>query len=244
MNIFSKEHLFFDIDKGKFRLVFHGQEIPSEEIKAYTLPMDKFFHVAFLYKKTLQNITVLYNCQEVAKFNFLVAGLEINTPLVFGSERFDGEMTEIRIWNQRLPIDYIRENYKTPLSSLAEKKTKLKINVETNIPKKKLQTSFIFGDKAQSSKELLNKNNAKLGEINNPPPMQNNNMGYQNEFDFNNNAGNDNFGEEDLPTMDMVNNDQNNNFNVPGPSNNVNNMYGMPNNNEFAFQENDFNFEK
>ena len=101
---------------------FHGQEIPAEVTKQYNLPLDKFIHVAFLYKKTHQNIIVLLNCEEVTKFNFLLSALEINTPIVFGNEKFDGEMTEIRIWNERLPIDYIRENYKNPLPILAENK--------------------------------------------------------------------------------------------------------------------------
>ena len=101
VTIFSKEALSFDIDKGLFKLSFHGQEIPPEPIKNYNLPLDKFIHIAFLYKKTLQNIIVLLNCEEVTKFNFILSGLENNTPLIFGNEKFDGEMTEIRIWNQR-----------------------------------------------------------------------------------------------------------------------------------------------
>ena len=68
LTIFSKEALAFDIDKGQFKLSFHGQEIPPEPIKDYQLPLDKFIHVAFLYKKTLQNILVLLNCEEVLKF--------------------------------------------------------------------------------------------------------------------------------------------------------------------------------
>ena len=35
----------------------------------------------------------------------------------------------IKIWNRKLPIEYIKENYKTPLSILAENKGKLKIRL-------------------------------------------------------------------------------------------------------------------
>ena len=253
LNIFTKDALSFGVNKGQFTMSFHGQEIPAEVLKEnYTLPLDKFIHVAFLYQKTFQNIIVLLNCVEVTKFNFLLSALEINTPIIFGNEKFDGEMTEIRIWNQRLPIEYIKENYKTPLPILAENKKKIKMNIDNaNKKEKKRDSVFTFGDK-----ETLNKaptfNAGKKKRIDENNANNTNNTNNNNGFDFNNNNpefmnndfGND-FAQEEYPTMDLVSANSaafTTNINVSGPINNPN--LGNPNSSEFAFQENDFNFDK
>ena len=226
ITIFSKEELSFDIDKGLFKLSFHGQEIPAEIIKNYNLPLDKFIHIAFLYKKTLQNITVFLNCEEVAKFNFILSGLENNTPLIFGNEKFDGEMTEIRIWNHRMPVQFLKENYKMPLPILAENKRKLKMNIENKDKKSKNRdTTFSFGDKEKTNK--LNKAQTMTG---NKMPI--NIISETNEEIMNNNESDFNYNPEDLPTMDLI------------QSNSTPIFANRNNNNDFVFQENDFNFDK
>ena len=61
---------------------------------------------------------------------------------------------------------------------------------------------------------------------------------------MNNDFGND-FAQEEYPTMDLVSANSaafTTNINVSGPINNPN--LGNPNSSEFAFQENDFNFDK
>ena len=257
--IFSKEALSFGINKGLFTMTFHGQEIPAEIIKQYNLPLDKFIHVTFLYKNTQQNIVVLLNCEEVTKFNFLLSALEIKTPLIFGNEKFDGEMTEIRIWNTKLPIEFIREHYKTPLPILAENKRKLKMNIDNKVKKVKAKEStFSFGDKDKDkiskSQSFGEKKNKELRNSTNP--SQNNNMA-NNDFDFTNNDqqfmnnefGND-FAPEEYPTMDLV---SGNSSDIPvsssysgpinNPLNNPLNRFSTPSQ-EFTFQENDFNFDK
>ena len=249
INIFSKEALAFDIDKGLFKLSFHGQEIPAEIIKQYNLPLDKFIHIAFLYKKTLQNIIVLLNCEEVVKFNFILSGLENNTPLVFGSERFDGEMTEIRIWNQRLPINFLKENYKTPLPILAEHKAKLNMNIENKEKKKNLKESvFTFGEKEKEKKNLKKSTKVNNQEMPNQFDTSPNNNG----FDFNNNEDNifgNELPEEEYPTMDLVNTNSGlsvDSHSILDPRNNINNNLNLSNqpSAEFIFQEKDFNFDK
>ena len=234
LTIFSKEALAFDIDKGQFKLSFHGQEIPPEPIKDYQLPLDKFIHVAFLYKKTLQNILVLLNCEEVLKFNFILSGLENNTPIIFGNEKFDGEMTEIRIWNERLPIKYIKENYKTPLPILAENKKKLKMNIETKTKRKERQSIFLFGTKNNNADQIPKANTVREGKKNVTTPT--------NEFNFNNNEEfmNNDFGAEEYPTMDLV---SGNNCDFPGQNNLNQNNNSYPNQKDIVFQE-DFNFDQ
>ena len=248
LNIFTKDALSFGINNGKFTMSFHGQEIPAVEDenkkKTYTLPLDQFIHVAFLYQKTYQNTIVLLNCEEVVRFNFLLSALEINTPIIFGNEKFDGEMTEIRIWNQRLPIEYIKENYKMPLPILAENKKKINMNIDnTNKKDKKRDSVFTFGDK-----EVLNKAKTFAPSKNKVEANNFNNNG----FDFNNNNpefmnndfGND-FAPEEYPTMDLVSANSatfTTGHNISGPINNPN--LNNPNSQEFAFQENYFNFDK
>ncbi len=245
LNIFTKEALAFDINNGKIEMTFHGQEIPAEQIKDYTLPLDQFIHVTFLYKRTLQNTLVLLNCEPILQFNFILSGLESNTPLVFGSERFDGEMAEIRIWNQRLPIEFIKENYKCPLAILAEKKQKITMNIEKEKKSKRLDSTILFENSKVSTKNVrasvprelnLKDNDANQNpEQNNNEPIDNNNLpdsNNNNEELMTNDFGNE-FGDEEYPTMDVVSgvngenpNDNNSGafFNTAsGPNNNNNN---------------------
>jgi hypothetical protein len=236
LNIFSKEALEFGIDKGQFTLSFHGQEIPPEPIKEYELPWDKYFHVAFLYKRTLQHILVLLNGEEIVKFNFILSGLESDSPLVFGTEKFDGEMTEIRIWNQKLPIAFIKENYKTPLPILAEKKKKLTMNITRKEKSKRMDSISLSSDKTPLEKK--NKLNVQNESDEKKDANQNNEQVdlNDNQEGMNNDFGND-IGVEEYPSMDVIS----------GASGEIGNDSGaffdtgsIPNNNQI--RNNDMNF--
>jgi hypothetical protein len=251
VNIFSKEALAFDINQGLFKLSFHGQEIPGEELKRYNLALDKFIHVAFLYHKALQNIIVLLNCDPVVQFNFILSGIDSNSPLIFGNEKFDGEMTEIRIWNERLPINFIKENYKTPLPILADAKSKLKLNIDTKEKKpKKMDSGFQFGDKEKTKKNNLKEKLFHSTLEMNPKSLSSN-------IEFNNSQFNDNVFGEELPIEEMPAEEYPDLELVNRCSTPINNDGGMPPNNsnndpnqlqfsktQFVFQENDFNFDK
>ena len=251
VNIFSKEALAFDINQGLFKLSFHGQEIPGEEISRYNLSLDKFTHVAFLYNKGMQNIIVLLNCEPVVQFNFILSGIDSNSPLIFGNEKFDGEMTEIRIWNERLPINFIKENYKTPLPILADFKSKLKMNIDTKEKKsKRFDSGFQFGDKEKPKKNIQKEKLFQSALVLEPKSLSSN-IGLSNE-EFSNNM----FGEElpmgetpveEYPDLELVNR-------CSASLNNDNGIHLNDNNNDpnqlqfcktqFVFQENDFNFDK
>ena len=256
VTIFSKEALSFNIEKGLFALNFHGQEIPPEQIKTYNLPLDKFIHITFLYKKAYQNIIILLNCEPVTQFNFMLSGLENNTPLVFGNEKFDGEMTEIRIWNKRLPIEFIKENYKIPLPILAENKKKLKMNINQSVIKKDKDkdkpSNFAFGDKDKfvKTKTVMENKKAKINlNSNQNNNMNNNGFDFNNNEQFNNNEFGDEFGPSEYPSLDLLNSQSAANFdnkNLSLSNNPSGGNFGNPNNNnnQFMFQENDFNFDK
>ena len=240
--IFNIETLNFDIYNGLFKLTYHDQEIPPEILRNYNLPLDQYIHVTFLYKKTYQCIIVLINCEEVAKFNFILSNIENNSKIIFGNENFDGEMTEIRIWNQRMPFEYIKENYKTPLPILAENKRKLKMNIDNTIKKNtKIRENrvFEFGDKSKKNLKSI-KNNESL-EINN-------NISKSQQF-TSNEFGSEFTGEE-YPSLDLVgaNTEYNINNRIdPMQQNEMDNNGGNFNNqigNDFVFLEKDFNFDK
>ena len=250
VNIWSKEALAFDINQGLFKLSFHGQEIPGEEIRKYNLSLDKFIHVAFLYNKALQNIIVLLNCEPVVQFNFILSGIDSNSPLIFGNEKFDGEMTEIRIWNERLPINFIKENYKIPLPILADFKSKLKMNIDVKEKKRKrLNSGFQFGEKEKTKKNIPKENSFQNNLAMQPQSLSSN-------IGINNDAFNDNmFGEEipeetpveEYPDLELVNrcstpNNIGNNL-PPNNDNNDSNQLQFSKT-QFIFHENDFNFDK
>lgn len=225
--IFNKELIDFGIDKGQFKLTFHDQEFIPEVIKEYKLELDQFMHLAIIYKKSLNTLTVLLNCEEIIKFNVTLSGIENNSPFIFGNERFDGEMTEIRIWNQKIPVNFIKENYKIPLSILAENKGRLQMNINIKEKKRRFDRNdsvFFFGDKnttfiAPKNELSLNANNYNL--------QNNDNNNIIDDFE--------NINIEDYPTLDIVNSkSQNINFNA--------NNQAMSN--EMFCQENDFNFDK
>lgn len=227
MIIFNKDLLDFGIDKGQFKLTFHDQEFTPEVIKEYKLDLDQFMHVAIIYKKSLNALTILLNCEEIIKFPATLSGIENNSPLIFGNERFDGEMTEIRIWNQSIPVNFIKENYKIPLPILAENKGRLQMNINIKEKRRKFDRNdsvFLFGDKNKSFIESKDRTNLNSDNYN----LQNNdNNNIIDEFE--------NINIEDYPTLDLVN----------SKSQNINlNTNNQMINNELFCQEKDFNFDK
>jgi len=231
MIIFNKDLIDFGIDKGQFKLTFQDQEFTPEVIKEYKLDLDQFMHIAIIYKKSFGAMTILLNCEEIIRFKVTLSEEENNSPLIFGNERFDGEITEIRIWNQKIPVNFIKENYRIPLPILAESKGRLQMNI--NIKEKRNRrmdrndSVFIFGDKTKNSIQSqsgdLNPNNDSL--LNNDNNNDNNNIIDQFE----------NINIEDYPTLDLVNSE----------SQNINmNSNNQKINKEMFCQEDDFNFDK
>lgn len=165
VSLLKKDTFSIDIYNGQFKLFFKGQEIKSEQVKEYSLQLNNYIHIAILYKKKLNLIQILLNCEEILKFEIKLNGLNINSELIFGNGNLDGELTEIKIWNQKMPISYIKENYKTPLPILAENKRKLKMKInkqDMTSGKKKFgfgNNPFTFGNKEAATSKNNNANN-------------------------------------------------------------------------------------
>ena len=166
VSLIKKDSFGIDIYNGQFKLFFKGQEINSELVKDYNIPLNQYIHIAILYKKKLNIIQILLNCEEILKFSIKLNGLNNNSELIFGNGNLDGELTEIKIWNQKMPISFIKENYKTPLPILAENKRKLKMKInkqDMTSGKKKFgfgNNPFTFGNKDNiPSNQNININN-------------------------------------------------------------------------------------
>ena len=168
VSLLKKDSFCIDIYNGQFKLFFKGQEINSEQVKEYKLALNEYMHIAILYKKKLNLIQILLNCEEIIKFNIKLNGLNTNSELIFGNGNLDGELTEIKIWNQKMPIAYIKENYKTPLPILAENKRKLKMKInkqDMTSGKKKFgfgNNPFTFGNKENVNNNQNSNNNNEV----------------------------------------------------------------------------------
>ena len=234
VSLIKKDTFSIDIYNKEFKLFFKGQEINSEQVKEYNLELNKFSHITILYKKKQGTIHILLNCEEILKFNVKLNGININAEIIFGNGNLEGELTEIKIWNQKMPISYIKENYKTPLPILAENKRKLKMKInkqDMNSGKKKFgfgNNPFTFGIKENINNNQNNNTNNNEMNANsqiNPFSNENENAPIENSINY--------------PNFSTVMEDKDS-FNFGFNENTIN-----PNdnkNNDFNFNE-DFNFD-
>ena len=234
VSLLKKDSFSIDIYNKQFKLFFKGQEINPELIKEYKLNLNEFTHVAVLYKKKKEIIQILLNCEEILKFNIKLNGININSEIIFGNGNLEGELTEIKIWNQKMPISYLKENYKTPLPILAENKRKLKMKInkqDMNSGKKKFgfgNNPFTFG----------NKENINNNQNNNSNNNEMNTNAQINPF-FNDNENTTNDNNINYPNFSTVMEDKNS-FNFGFNENTINTNDNK--NNDFNFNE-DFNFD-
>ena len=232
VSLLRKDSFSIDIYNKQFKLFFKGQEIKAEIISQYNINLNEFIHVAILYKKRKEVIQILLNCEEILKFKIKLDGLNINSDIIFGYGNLEGELTEIKIWNQKMPISYLKENYKTPLPILAENKRKLKMKInkqDMNSGKKKFgygNNPFIFGNKENiNNNQNNNINNNELNSNNQINPFFNDNENGMNENTNNNFSS-------------VI--DDKNSFNFDFNENTINTNVNK--NNDFNFNE-DFNFD-
>ena len=233
VNLLTRDTLSVDIYSGQFKLFFKGKEIPSENVKNYNIPHNKFTHIAILYKKKNGYVSILLDTEEILKFNIKISGINNKSDIIFGNGNLNGELTEIKIWNQKMPISFIKENYKTPLPILAENKRKLKmkINKQDTTVKKKFgfgNNPFSFQNKETTN--VINVNNNTNMEVSNAQinPFANEKTNNEYETSLNYPSFSSVMGEKDS-------------FNFGFNENNIN---PSDNNNDFNFKEEEgFNFD-
>lgn len=153
VTLFTCDSFNFEIQNGLFKINYQNTLLQGETIKEYTLPLNKFTHITCCYHKNVKKIMVLLNCEEVASFDIVLDKISSSSDIIIGNAGLDAELTEIKIWNQSMPIAYLKENYKSPLPILAENKRKLRMKInkqDENQQKKKFgfgQNAFVFGNK-------------------------------------------------------------------------------------------------
>ena len=234
VSLLKKDSFSIDIYNKQFKLFLKGQELNPELAKEYNLNINEFTHIAILYKKKQEIIQILLNCEEILKYKTKLNGINKNSEIIFGNCNLEGELTEIKIWNQKMPISYIKENYKTPLPILAENKRKLKMKInkqDMTSGKKKFgfgNNPFTFGNKENiNNNQNNNSNNNEINTNNQINPFFNENENAPPENSIN------------YPNFSTVVEDKNN-FNFEFNENTINTNENK--NNDFNFNE-DFNFD-
>ena len=234
VSLLKKDFFSIDIYNKQFKLFLKGLEINPEFAKEYNLNINEFTHIAILYKKKQEIIQILLNCDEILKFKAKLNGININSEIIFGNGNLEGELTEIKIWNQKMPISYLKENYKTPLPILAENKKKLKMKIhkqDITSGKKKFgfgNNPFTFGNKENINNNQNNNINNNEIDSNvqiNPFFNENENVPIENNINY--------------PNFSTVAEDKNN-FDFGFNENTINANENK--NNDFNFNE-DFNFD-
>lgn len=150
IDIFKKSDLSFGLQNNQFIVMIKNKIIPPVKVKEYQMPSDKWTHLTLTYKKKDSKLRVLVNCEEVVYFSTnLLDELGKKGEISFGCENMEGEMTQIGIWNQVLPIKYLQNSHKSPLPILAENKRKLKMKINKQEEKKEGGTKAV-GFRGQS----------------------------------------------------------------------------------------------
>ena len=246
VTIIQKDTFSVEIENGEFKIKYQNNLLQGEKIKEYNLTVNQFMHVSILYKKKSGFVNILLNCELIIQFQINLDSININSDIIFGNGNLDGELTEIKIWNQEMPINYLAENYRTPLPILAEnkKKLKMKINKQDNTHSKRFDFksgNFMFGNRESS----INQN------------VINGLQGIDNSNNFNNDKNNYDFNPGDPVPIDLENSIQypslnsvvgdneiknsnfnNFNFDIPVGNNNIFDNQNMGNNNK----DSDFQF--
>lgn len=259
--LLTKDCMSIEIQNGEFKINYNNTLLQGEKIKDYRLHLGSFVHVTIQYHKKEGTIQIFLNCDKVIEFKIVLDKINIKVDLIFGNGHLDAEMTEIKIWNQQMPIAYLKETYKSPLPILFENKKKLKMKInKQDQQKKKMEfggNAFTFG-KPSITQNSINK-------------MTPNNNIMPTPFEYMGNLGGDNIDMVEnsiaYPSLNSVMEDSNRSIagmhiggsraNMGGQNeqnlqfglnfdeiNNQNFDFGANAQNAFDFQVNDFNFDK
>ena len=86
-------------------------------------------HVAIVYDNSQAKTIILYlNCFEIGYSNMILEPDFFNEKIInIGKAKFNGEITEFRLWKSANSLSEIKDSYRTPLEIVAEKKKKIKM---------------------------------------------------------------------------------------------------------------------
>lgn len=143
--LLKKEALSIKLNSGNVIVEYSENSIQLDKFKLNTystINIDNWLHFCCTYRKKSGLLTI-YLMSELAYQGKIILneGFGLLGDFIFGEGKLDGLLTEIRLWNQCLPIKIIKENMKCPLAILSERKrriekVKIKQNNETKEVKK------------------------------------------------------------------------------------------------------------
>jgi hypothetical protein len=137
--------MMISLQNNQLILVVNNKIIPAVKVKDYQFSCHTWYHLSIQYRRKEGKLRILLNCEEVIFFSTNnLDDLGKKGEIILGNENLEGEITEIRIWNQVIPVKYLVNNHKAPLPILAECKRKVKMKINKQEEKKKDEKGFGF----------------------------------------------------------------------------------------------------
>ena len=123
--------------KSEFQEDDFGAANPNKSNDSKQMKENFWNHVAITFSTAEEKNLIIYlNCIEIFYGKTILPfDLFKESNLCLGRDVFIGEITEFRLWRNMLELSEIKENYRTPLEIVMEKKKKIKIVI--NKEKKK-----------------------------------------------------------------------------------------------------------
>ena len=86
-------------------------------------------HLAIVYDNSQPKTLIIYlNCFEIGYSNIILENELFKEKIInIGKGKFNGEITEFRLWKSANSLTEIKDSYRTPLEIVAEKKKKIKM---------------------------------------------------------------------------------------------------------------------
>jgi hypothetical protein len=101
------------------------------EMTVPTLRTGVWEHVCLLYEREIGKAHLIINCLHGFEANYNTEFvIPFGKVLRLGSDTFVGELTEFRLWKNKLSLNEIKDCFRSPLSIVSEKRKKLKMKLK------------------------------------------------------------------------------------------------------------------
>lgn len=138
--IFKKESFVVSLYSGDIEIDYNNNKVALNKIKDVSIYCDQWQHIAVSYRKS-KGVVNVYIMGELAYEGsvILIDGTSNFGDFIFGDGNMSSLITELRGWNQSIPVGILKENMKCPLPILSVNKRKVnKVKIK-NIENKKGQ---------------------------------------------------------------------------------------------------------
>lgn len=128
--LLKKDSLDIGIENGDMLIKHRGKALAFKKQGDLSIATDTWQHLGISYRRRIRKLTVYKNCELLGETDLtLDENISKTGSVIIGNEQYDGEITEIRLWNQAIPVKFLKENMKCPLSILSESKRKIKTRI-------------------------------------------------------------------------------------------------------------------